>query len=668
MPQDKKTGLFGQDKSKNFDNSSNQDFQQQNAPDSGSKLKDVSKISLIAKIKLQFKDLSLKKALLFCLVVLMVISFGAWGVFDFASTYIGSSGYVAKVGSVKITKDDFAKEYSLNVQKLSQRYGQSQQLDAIINSAEFKNIILQDMINKALIVEELKSNGVKLNRALMVKVIRQDESFFSGGVFDGAKFNQYLKASGQNEDSYIRQRQYELARDILLSPAISNNFGIQGIEFEGLAKILARAKQQSREFKLYEFKRSEQLNAKVSVGDADVANFYSKNQNLFLQPEVRSAQVLDLNEAIAKNIVVSDAEIQNFYNTKIKSNYQGGEKRSFYSALFNTKEQASEALAKIKSGQGYEEVVQKALKRGLDTMRFNDASQEDFDAAISKAVFNLKKGDVSGVVQNELGFYIIKVLDIKTSSAPSLASLKSKIVDSIKFDKACQKTTQLYSDAEDFSIQNPSFEELKKKLGFNFATKTINAKEAGSYIDKAILKANPKSNYPIFVSDEQNPNSCKYYIFKITSVKPSYFKALNDVKDEIRSALMQNAMQDAAYKNAELFASSGAKNSLNFAAKLSFKTITAIRAGQDMYPDGLIQAVFNLLNTGEKTPPIPTKDGFAVAELVAIKNPLATPNLSEQELKSLTEQMQKDFMMSSFEVLNQALAAKHGVKIYKGAL
>ena len=87
-----------------------------------------------------------------------------------------------------------------------------------------------------------------------------------------------------------------------------------------------------------------------------------------------------------------------------------------------------------------------------------------------------------------------------------------------------------------------------------------------------------------------------------------------------------------------------------------------------MYPDGLIQAVFNLLNTGEKTPPIPTKDGFAVAELVAIKNPLATPNLSEQELKSLTEQMQKDFMMSSFEVLNQALAAKHGVKIYKGAL
>ncbi len=663
MSQNKKTGLFGQDKSKNFNSANNQDFNGQNTADKDDNLKNVSKVPLVKKIKLKFKDICLKKALLFCLVVLLVISFGAWGVFDFASTYIGNSGYVAKVGKVKISKDDFAKEYNLNAQKLSQRYGQSQQLDAIINSAEFKNIVLQDMINKALTIEELKSNGVNLSRSLVVKLIKKDESFFSGGVFDGARFNQYLKASGQSEDSYIKQKQYELARDILFNPVISNNLG-----FEGLAKILAKAKQQSREFKIYEFKTSDQSNAKISIGDAEVASFYSKNQNLFLQPEVRSFEILDLYEVIAKNTVVNDVEVKNFYDTKIKSNYQGEEKRSFYSARFDTKSQAMKAMMQLNEGKSYEQVMQKALNRNLDSIRFNDASREDFDSVISEAIFNLKKGEVSGIVDNNLGFYIIKILDIKKSSAPSLESLKTKIVESIKFDKSCQKTAQLYSEAEDFSIQNPSFDELKKKLGFNFTTKTIDAKQAKDYIEKSILKANPKSNYPMFVSDEQNPNSCKYYIFKITSVKPSYFKALNEVKEQIRTALIQNAMQDVAYKNAEVFTSLSAKTNSDLGIKLNFKTITATRSSEDVYSKGLIPAVFNLLNTGEKTSPLPTKDGFVVAELVAIKNPATSPSVSEQELKALTQQMQKDFILSSFEALNQALAKKHGVKIYEGAI
>ena len=641
-----KKGFFGQDKSKNFQMEKLQEYHQQEAP------------LLNEKPKNKF---SIKKIFMIALVVLIVISFGAWGVFDFVLTYTSGRGYIAKVGSHKISINDFNREYKTQIAKLTTQYGESEQLNAITNSQEFRNIVLSDIINKALVVQEFKGNGLALSKASLIKLVKEDVNFQNGGEFDSQKFNQYLKITGQNEESYLRQKEYEIAKDIILNPAISHYH-----DFTKLSQIVLQANNQTREVKLFYFTPSLVNQSNDAISDTEIENFYNTNKEQFLVSEKRYADYIDIYDAVASNIKISDAEMQGFYNTKIKSRYYGQETRSFYSALFANQKQATDALAKIKAGESYEKIVSQALKKDINQMKFENVKQGDFDKQISDVVFSLVPSGVSQIVKTDLGFYIIKLISKQSNSAPAFDKIKTQIKDSIILEKACQKTREIYNVAEDFSIKNPSIEDLKNQIPFKFSSVKFDKSQIKSFIESAVFKASPNSSYPVFISDEQNPASCRYYIFKITKTENAYYKPLQEVKIQIIDVIKKQKQQKALFEVASKFTTSSS-TSPEQAVQIVTKTLLAKSSDAKFYPQAIVGEVFSLnsdLTSPKKTKPVEFNDGYVVALFVSKHNPNLNPEQNKEELAKLKTKLEQTFLANNFKLFNEALMQKHKVKIY----
>lgn len=97
--------------------------------------------------------------------------------------------------------------------------------------------------------------------------------------------------------------------------------------------------------------------------------------------------------------------------------------------LVNSEEDANKAMARLEKGENFEEV---AKQMSLDGSRDYGGDLGFFTAgemvpAFSKAVFALKKGEVSKPVKTDFGWHIIKLEDIQEGGAQPFEQVKNPI-------------------------------------------------------------------------------------------------------------------------------------------------------------------------------------------------------------------------------------------------
>jgi peptidyl-prolyl cis-trans isomerase C len=134
-----------------------------------------------------------------------------------------------------------------------------------------------------------------------------------------------------------------------------------------------------------------------------------------------------------KNNPVTDADVQAEYDKFVAAN--GGKEYRARHILVETKEQAEAVLAALKKGSKFEDIAKKQSKdpgSGANGGDLDWASPGNYVKEFSDAMVALKKGEVSGVVQSQFGFHIIRLDDVREAQLPKLEDVKPQIAQQLQ--------------------------------------------------------------------------------------------------------------------------------------------------------------------------------------------------------------------------------------------
>lgn len=154
----------------------------------------------------------------------------------------------------------------------------------------------------------------------------------------------------------------------------------------------------------------------------------------------------------AQKMAVSDADVKKFYDDNLEKYFKKPESVKASHILIGTdqkgsaddkkkaREKAEALLKRVKAGEDFATLAKAesscpSSSQGGDLGNFGRGQMVK---PFEDAAFALKKGEVSGIVETQFGYHIIKLTDKQEGSTEKLENVKGKIGEFLKREKAQQ--------------------------------------------------------------------------------------------------------------------------------------------------------------------------------------------------------------------------------------
>ncbi|MDD5179793.1 MAG: SurA N-terminal domain-containing protein [Gallionellaceae bacterium] len=388
-------------------------------------------------------------------LALIILPFALWGVDSYRKG--GGGEPMATVGGEKISPQEF--DLALRQQQERMRESMGDKFDqTVLDKPEIKHSILENLVNQHLLVSQARAAGLTVSDDQLAQIIASIAAFQKDGKFDKQQYEAALSRQNMSPLIFEAKVKQELGMRQLIDAYTRN-----GQAANTVADNLIRINEQQRVIGTAEI-ALEPFLKQASVDDAAIKNYYEKNSGEFQAPEqARVEYVVFSAEALQAHVTADEAEIKKYYEEH-QPEFGTPEQRQAAHILISVAAQASDKdkqAAKAKAEQVLEKVKQSPTKfaelakqnsqdpgsaaNGGDLGLFGRGMMvKSFD----DAVFQLKQGEISGLVQSDFGFHIIKLLAIKPAQTQALGEVKNTIAQKLKQQKASEKFAEL---AEKFS-------------------------------------------------------------------------------------------------------------------------------------------------------------------------------------------------------------------------
>jgi len=406
---------------------------------------------------------------------LIIASFALFGVQSYFTG--GSADAVANVGKSAISQQEFGYMVEREQERLRPQVQQNPQAAQYLQSDEFKRSVLNNMIQRRLILNAARSSGLAVSEDELIEMIStvgafQDEN----GKFSHERYEQVLKAQRLSTAEFEEQ----VSEDVIvgrLQRVIAETAFVPNVT----VKNLVRQRLQEREVSQLVFSPADYREAMV-VSDEDVRKYYDDNQNLFRIPERAKLEYVVLNDEVASaSVVVSEQDLQDAFQARI-ADYQSKEQRRashiLISVTDNTddsqwkkaKEKVDSVLSKVKASPKNFSALAKefsndpgSAENGGDLGLFEKGFMvKEFE----DAAFGAKVGEIVGPVKTEYGYHIIRVDEVKGGQTANFDSIKEDLEKEIRkarADEAYLKASQTFTDLvyTEFDSLQPVADQLK---------------------------------------------------------------------------------------------------------------------------------------------------------------------------------------------------------------
>jgi len=412
------------------------------------------------------------------LAVLIIPSFAFVGV----SSYKGfgdNANTVAKIDGHPLTQQEFDNALRTQLDSYRQRLG-AQFDQKMFDTPEFKQNILDQLIAERSVAAEAQRAHLTVTDAMLQKAIL--EVFGDGsGKFDKDRYIAILASQGMTPEMNDARMRRQLAL-MQVGGAIQNT----GFVPHSVAKNLSDFAAQEREVQELVLPVADFV-PQVKITDDMVKAFYDKNAKLFEVPEQAKIEYVVFNaDAVVNQTAVTDAEVADYYS-KNQAGFTTPEQRHASHILVTVKKGASAAdKAAVKAKA--EAILAEVRKNPADFAKIAKAKSEDPGSAeqggdlgqidkgvlvptVEAAIFKLKQGEISDLVESDYGYHIITVTSLKPAVVKPLDEVKTEVAAALKKQKAAKKYAEL---AESFTNtvyeQADSLKPAADKLGLTIQT------------------------------------------------------------------------------------------------------------------------------------------------------------------------------------------------------
>jgi len=513
------------------------------------------------------KHTKIMMGLLFLLIIPSFVLFGIDGYNRFRE----KGQTVALVDGHDISQGEWDAAHKMEVERLR---AAMPSLDAkLLDSPQARYATLERLVRERVLAAAAESSRLTTSDARLARALQETPAIAAlrraDGTLDMERYRQLVGSQGMTPEMFEARLRSDLSLRQVESGLLQTGFAAPAA-----ADLALRAFYDRREVQLARFNTAD-FAAKVNPSDAGLEAFYQANQALFQAPEQASIEylVLDL-EAVKQSIRLNEQDLRSYYEQNA-ARLSGTEERRASHILIaaakgapdadrqKARARAEELLAQVrKAPDSFAELARKQSQDPGSAARGGDL---DFFARgamvkpFEDAVFALKKGEVSDVVESDFGYHIIKLTDIKAPKQKSFEELRAGLEADLKNQQARTKYAEA---AEAFANgvyeQSDSLKPVADKLRLDIRTAGPVRRDPASGAQGVL--ANPKFLAAIFSQDvvankrnseavETGPNQLA--AGRITQYTPARTLPLSEVRAAVRERVVNARAADLARQEGE---------------------------------------------------------------------------------------------------------------------
>lgn len=595
-------------------------------------------------------------------ISLVAVTFTLFGI-DYYLQSRQAGGAVAKVDGAVISKQEF----ELNLRRARNFREQSQQNKIL--DAQYKNILLEEMVTNRLVVNAAKGAGFDVSNSLANSTILRIPQLQEDGHFSEIRYQHALSAGYYTPESF----QQEVRQGMLIN---QQRFAISGTSFAMPYEVdrFIKLYMQTRDYSYLEISPSH-FYKNIEVTSKEIDSFYEAHKKMFSIPKKVQLEYVKLSmDDIRHEVKVKDADVKRFYEEN-KANYQTPAEWKVAHILINSAKEPKAAL-QGQAAEIYKKATQKdadffALAKKYSTDKLSLTKNAELPWIVAgttpydKALVQLTEiGEVSKPLETQKGYEIFKLIAYK----PAQVKPYSEVKDSIQNLLVSEKVQALYANKletlTDLSYQAPdSLTQVAESLNLKIMTAEPFSQKGGSTgiaQNKDVVRAAfSKDVYDLGNNSEPvQLNSDSVIVLRIKEKIPANIKLKNEVVSEIKANLVAEKAKARAQELGEKLLSNIANtaraNALLAKYGLKWKSLKDVTRDTERAPREVNEIAYNILQVGEYQSTTTEQGAYALVKLTAI-NPGKKADYDKEQLASITEQLEASYGIMDYDLFINGL-------------
>lgn len=480
--------------------------------------------------------------------------------FDAILTSTSNSQNAAEVNGADISLTELNQTVEMQRRQLVQQLGKD--FDASqLNEGMLRNAALSGLIERKLLLQGAEAANFAFSQIALDQLILQTPEFQVDSKFNASKFDQVISRMGYSRPQFRQMLEQEMLIGQLRAGLAGSGF-VTDSEIEAYARL----EQQTRDFATLIIPADP---ASVVLEDSAVQAYYDKHASRYMTPEQVVVEYVELKrDTFFDQVEVKDEDLQALYQREIANL---AEQRQAAHILIEVNDTLNDEQAKAKL-----EELKARIDKGEDFATLaKDFSQDPgsagkggdlgyagpgvYDPEFEKALYALKKGEVSPPVRSEFGWHLVKLLDVQEPEIPSFDSLKEKLVRDLKSDQVEQAFVEMSRALEHAAFEASDLAQPAQELGLQVKTSPPFGREGGEG-----LTANRQVIQAAFSSEvlEQGSNSGAIeldpdtvVVLRVKEHKQPEQIPLEQVADSIREQLLKQRAAESAKSRGEMLLS-----------------------------------------------------------------------------------------------------------------
>ena len=449
---------------------------------------------------------------------------------------VSGDSYLVKVGDQPVT-----------LEKLREI---AKQRDGEITDQVQKDILLA-LTDQAYLLEGAKRMGVVVSDEQLKKIIMQQTVFQENGVFKESLYKDYLAKNNLKEEAFLDNLRSDFSLQAVFNLIQSSQI-IADSQIEQAIYLF----EAPRTIRTYTFSQN-QFFDKVDTSDKALQAYYDGHKKDFILAQGLKFDFIVLNgNDVIKQIQVSDADAKAYFD-KNQANLPAKRQVAHILVAFP---QGADDKAKAAAKAKAEEVLAKVKAKPADFAGLAKQYSQDPGSAqnggdlgffakdgtmvkpFEDAAFSLKQGEVSGLVETQFGYHILKVLEV----GQSFESQKAEIVQTLQQEKIKTAVDVKKKQLVDAAVKHGGdIAAVAKESGLNVQpvgdwvtasqAKTAQMPEA---LQKVLFDA--KTIQDKKVSEPIDVGQNTYWVVQVKEVRPEAQLTLEQAKAGVKEAVLMS--------------------------------------------------------------------------------------------------------------------------------
>ena len=612
------------------------------------------------------------RLLQFLLLILILPSFVVFGIQGYSNFTEGGNATVAKVAGVAVTQGEWDASHQQQVERVRR---QSPNVDIkFLDSPAVRAETLDALLRERVLATAMDKLHLTVSDERLQRLFVSDPQFAQIRNADGSVNKDLLAAQGMSSEMFAARLRQDLSLQQVQGGITASALAPATNVSQALDALLQR-----REVRSVRFETKDYL-AKVNPSDAEIEAFYKSHEAEFRAAEQATIDYVLLDLAgIKKGITVPEDDLRKYY-AENASRFTAAEERHPRHILIKAdkdaapdvkqkaKARAEALLAEVrKSPANFAELAKKnsddpgSAAQGGDLDFFGrGAMVKPFE----DAAFAMKPGEISGLVESEFGFHIIKLEAVRGGEKKPFEEVRASIEDDVRQQLAIKRwaeaaeqfTNTVYEQSD--SLQ-PVIDKLKLEKRTAVVTRNPAPGATGALASAKLLESvfgndaikNKRNTDAVEVGPNQLASA------RIMQHQPARTVPLADVRDSVRQRLIASQAEALARKEGEARL---AQLKADPASATLTGPVTVSRSQPEGLPRKALEAVL-AADAGK----LPALVGVALdgqGYLVARIDKVLARELKPEENKALQSQYGQAWARAEAEAYYQALSQRYKVE------